>query len=247
MKINPGVFFFLAALLFGAAKADAKVGDWQREYDALLRKYVENGSVRYAAWKANSADLAALDRVVTAIGRESPEKLSRNEQLAFYINAYNAWTIRLVLDKYPIKSVKEQSLLWGNFTRKLIRLGGKKMSLNYLEKEIILKRFKDSRAHFAINCASRSCPPLSASAYDGEKLDQELNQRTKSFTMNSLGVQPGKDGTTTKVSRIFKWYEDDFARSGGAREFINQARPQSLPADAKIEYQEYDWGLNEAK
>lgn len=247
MKINPALLLILVTLLVAPSTMHAKIGDWQRDYDALLKKYVENGSVRYAAWKANRADLAALDRVVTAIGNESPEGLSRNEQLAFYINAYNAWTIRLVLEKYPIKSVKEHSLLWGIFTRKLIRLGGKKMSLNYLEKEIILKRFKDSRAHFAINCASRSCPPLNTSAYDGQTLDKELNERTKSFTMNSLGVQPGKDGKSAKVSRIFKWYDDDFKRSGGAVGFINKARPQSLPGDTKIEYQEYDWGLNEAK
>lgn len=247
MKTNPVTLFILVMLFVAPAALPAKIGAWQREYDALLKKYVENGSVRYAAWKANRADLVALDRVVNAIGNESPEGLSRNEQLAFYINAYNAWTIRLVLDKYPIKSVKEHSLLWGIFTRKLIRLGGKKMSLNYLEKEIILKRFKDSRAHFAINCASRSCPPLNAGAYEGQSLDQELNQRTKSFTMNSLGVQPGKDGQSVKVSRIFKWYDEDFKRSGGTVDFINHARPQSLPSDTKLEYQEYDWGLNEAK
>src|SRR5688572_3178475 len=98
---NPQTLLVLVALFITPSALHAKIGDWQREYDALLKKYVENGSVRYAAWKANPADLAALDRVVTAIGNESPASLSRNDQLAFYINAYNAWTIRLVLDKYP--------------------------------------------------------------------------------------------------------------------------------------------------
>src|SRR5688500_3028522 len=143
MKINSVLLLFLAALLISAPRLAARVGPSQRAYDALVRTYVADGSVRYAAWKANRADLAALERVVTAIGRENPETLSRSEQLAFYINAYNAWTIRLVLDKYPIKSVKEHSMLCGIFTRKQIRLGGKKMSIMYHVNMIILIQIKD--------------------------------------------------------------------------------------------------------
>ena len=232
----------LPVLLLGAARAEAEA--WQKDYDALLQRYVVDGGVRYAAWKANAPGLAALDRVVSAIGSESPDRLSRNGQLAFYINAYNAWTIRLVLDKYPIKSVWEHSPLAGIFTRKLIQVGGEKMSLNRLEKQIILKRFKDARAHFAVNCASASCPPLMGGAYDGETLDAQLTGQTKAFTLNPLGVQISADGRTAKVSKIFQWYDDDFKDAGGTAAYINQARPGAIPPDAKIEYQKYDWSLN---
>lgn len=244
MQSNLALLLILWLLPLAGASA---AGGWQQEYDALLAKYVVDGGVRYAAWKANAQDMAALDRVVAAIGRESPDRLSRNEQLAFYINAYNAWTIRLVLDKYPIKSVWEHSPLAGIFTRKLIRVDGEKMSLNHLEKEIILKRFKDSRAHFAMNCASGSCPPLQRKAYDGKALDQQLDERTKSFTLNSLGVKPSADGRKAQVSSIFKWYDDDFAKDGGAAAYINKARPGAIAPDAKVEYQKYDWSLNERK
>jgi hypothetical protein len=244
MKTTLGL---LLAILLLPFTLHAKVGDWQKDYDALLKKYVVDGSVRYGAWKGNADDMAAIEKVTTAIGNESPKGLSRDEQLAFYINAYNAWTIKLVLDRYPLKSVRDHSPLFGMFTQKNIRLGGTKMSLNHLEKQLILKQFKDSRVHFAVNCASKSCPPLNTKAYDAETLNKELNERTKAFTLDSLGVQESKDGKKVKVSSIFKWYDDDFKGEGGAVEFINKNRGDALPSDAKVEYQEYDWTLNEAK
>lgn len=245
--MNSTLSLLAISLLVALSAGRAEAAGWQQEYDALLKRHVVDGGVRYAAWKASPKDMAALDRVVGAIGSERPERLNRQDQLAFYINAYNAWTIRLVLDKYPIKSVWGHSPLGGIFTRKHIRVGGEKMSLNHLEKEIILKRFKDSRAHFAMNCASGSCPPLNSGAYDGKALDQQLNERTRAFTLNSLGVQPSADGQKARVSSIFKWYDDDFKEDGGAAAYINKARPGAIAPGAKVEYQKYDWSLNERK
>lgn len=225
----------------------AGVGDWQKEYDVLLKKYVAGEGVRYAAWKESGEDMAALQKVVAAIGEEKPDSLPQKDQLAFYINAYNAWTIKLILDKYPLKSVRDHSPLFGVFTGKNIRVAGERMSLNHLEKQIIRGRFKDARIHFAINCGSKSCPPIRPGAYDGDALDKDLDQQTKAFTLNSLGVQTTPDGKKAKVSPIFKWYDKDFQSEGGTREFINKARPNDLPTDAKVEYQSYDWSLNEAK
>jgi hypothetical protein len=152
-----------------------------------------------------------------------------------------------VLDKYPIRSIREHSPLFGIFTGKNIKVAGERMSLNHLEHQIIRKRFRDPRIHFAINCGSKSCPPLPPNAFSGEELDKQLTQQTKAFTLNSLGVQYSPDGKRAKVSKIFKWYDQDFKREGGTREFINKARPNDLPVDSKLEYQKYDWSLNEAK
>ena len=236
----------LTAVLLPFA-ASAEVGAWQKDYDALLKKYVSGGGVRYSAWKASAADMAALDKVVAAIGAENPSALGRNDKLAFYINAYNAWIIHLVLEKYPIKSVRDYAALFGIFTGKNIQLGGEKISLNHLEKDLVLKGIGEARAHFALNCASRSCPVLIPAAYNGATLDKVLDERAKAYTLNPLGVSVSKDGKTASLSSIFKWNADDFKSAGGAVAFINKYRTPQLPADVKVEFQDYDWSLNEAK
>ncbi|MEO7319001.1 MAG: DUF547 domain-containing protein, partial [Chthoniobacteraceae bacterium] len=223
--------------LFLPFAARAEVGAWQKDYDVLLKKYVSGSGVRYSAWKASAADVAALGKVVEAIGAENPSGLGRNDKLAFYINAYNAWMIHLVLEKYPIKSVREYAALFGIFTGKNIRLGGEKISLNHLEKDLILKGIGEPRAHFAVNCASRSCPMLIPAAYNGATLDKVLDERAKAFTSNPLGAQLAKDGKTAQLSSIFKWYADDFKPAGGAVAFINKFRAQPLPAGVKVEFQ----------
>jgi Protein of unknown function, DUF547 len=225
----------------------AEVGAWQKNYDALLKKYVAGGNVRYAAWKANAADVAALDRIVESIGAENPSDLSRNDKLAFYINAYNAWVIHLVLEKYPLKSVSDWAPLDGIFTGKHIKLAGEQVSLDYLEKDLVLKGLDEPRAHFGLNCASRSCPVLIPAAYNGATIDATLSERAKAYMVNPYGVQLSNDGKTARLSMIFKWYEDDFKAAGGPVAFINKYRPQPLPADVKVEFQDYDWSLNEAK
>src|SRR5688572_19169251 len=105
--------FLVLMLLLTPAMALVQPPGWQKEYDRLLKKYVVDGGVRYAAWKANASDMAALNRVVTGIGNADPSKLDANGQLAFYINAYNAWTIKLILDKYPVQSIRDVSPLFG--------------------------------------------------------------------------------------------------------------------------------------
>lgn len=236
----------LAALLLPPT-LHAEVGGWQRDYDALLKKYVSGGGVRYSAWKADTADVAALDKVVAAIGTEDPSGLARNEKLAFYINAYNAWIIDLMLKKHPSKGVRDYAPLFGIFTGKNIQIAGRKVSLNFLEKDLILKGIGEPRAHFAVNCASRSCPVLIPASYDGATIDKVLDERARAFMASPLGVQVGKDGRSASISMIFKWYADDFAAAGGAVAFINKHRAQPLPANVKIDYQEYDWSLNETK
>jgi hypothetical protein len=235
-------FFIAIALSFIASSARAQTAGWVADYNRLLGKYVTSNGVRYADWKSNSADLQALDAVVDGISRENVGG-NQKDQLAFYINAYNAWILHEALGKYPTKSVKD--VLFSFFTSKRIKVAGEQTSFKALEDNTIRGKFGDPHVHFALNCASRSCPPLQSEAFRGDKLDAQLEKLAHAFVNSDRGVRVGQG--SVDLSKIFDWYKDDFAKQGGAIDFINKRRTTPLPKDAKINYQEYDWALNEAK
>ncbi|CAN5563135.1 DUF547 domain-containing protein [soil metagenome] len=234
-----------AVLLIGAtAHVPAAASGWTSEYGRLLDKYATSSGVEYAEWKNNSTDLQALQRVVDGIAAENVNSLGQKDQLAYYVNAYNAWILHEALEKYPTKSVKDTFFTF--FTGKRIKVAGHQTSFNALEKETIRGKFGDPRIHFALNCASRSCPPLQSEPFAGSKLDAQFEKLAKSFVNSERGVRAGQ-GNAVQLSKIFDWYKDDFSKEGGVIEFINKRRGNPLPKDAKISYQDYDWSLNEAK
>lgn len=227
-----------------AGSVSAQTSAWTADYGRLLGKYATPNGVKYSEWKNNAADLQALQGVVDGIAQEKVDSLGQKEQLAFYVNAYNAWILHEALAKYPTKSVKDA--LFSFFTSKRIKVAGEQTSFNALEKETIRSKFNDARVHFALNCASRSCPPLQAKPFRGDKLEAQFESLAKGFVNSERGVRIGQ-GNSVALSKIFDWYKDDFAKQGGATEFINKRQTTPLPKDAKITYQEYDWSLNEAK
>jgi hypothetical protein len=218
---------------------------WIETYNGLLGKYVTSGGVKYAAWKNNAADMQAIQQVVDGIAQEKISGLNKKEQLAFYINAYNAWILHEALGKYPTKSVKD--LLFTFFTGQRIKVAGEDMSFNHLEKDIIRPKFNEPRVHFALNCASRSCPPLNPEPFRADKLDPQLEKLAVAFVNSPKGVDYSAGKKTAALSAIFNWYKDDFQAGGGPVAFINKRRNPPLPNDVKITYQDYDWSLNEAK
>ncbi len=237
---------FFALLFASASIARAEHSPkWIQTYNSLLGKYATNNGVKYAAWKNNAADLQALRQVVDGIAQEKISGLKKQEQLAFYINAYNAWILQEALGKYPTKSVKD--LLFTFFTGKRLQVAGEKMSFNQLEKDIIRPKFNEPRIHFALNCASRSCPPLQPEAFQAGKLDAQLEKLSVGFVNSPRGVDYNAGKKTAAISTIFNWYKEDFAAVGGPVAFINKRRKPPLPNDTKITYQDYDWSLNEAK
>jgi hypothetical protein len=171
--------------------------------------------------------------------------MEKKAQLAFYINAYNAWILHEALGKYPTKSVKDA--LFTFFTSKRITVAGQQTSFNVLEKETIRSKFNDPRVHFALNCASRSCPALSRQGFTGGNLDSQFETLAKGYVNSDKGVRFNAANKAADLSKIFDWYKDDFKGEGGPVAFINKRRSSPIPADAKISYQDYDWGLNEAK
>lgn len=206
-------------------------------WDSLLQKHVDDdGRVDYRAFKA---DQPALDSFLQLLSTHPPlPEWPKEEQMAFWINAYNAFTIDLILDHYPVSSIMR---LDGGKTWDVRRIpiGGKKYSLNQIENDILRPRFKDPRIHFAINCAARSCPPLLNRAYTAAQLDSLLDARTRAFINNSAYNSLG--AKSVKISRIFEWYAADF---GGVIGFLNRYSDKKIRSSAVVQYQEYDWGLN---
>ena len=216
-KLLPALL--LTLILTSVCRADS----WTEDYSRLLAKYVTPSGVKYAAWHDNAADRAALEKVVAAVARQKPEG-SRDEKLTFYFNAYNANVLQGVLEKYPVKSVRDIAPLFGFFTQSRITVAGEKMSLNHLEKDVI-HGLGEPRMHFALNCASASCPPLRPKAYTSAKLSEELDQQTTAFLNNNpYGVKATEDGKKVDASKIFDWYGGDFQAAGGVEGFINKYR-----------------------
>ncbi len=208
-------------------------------FNNLLQKYVTStGSVNYLGLKQ---DEKILDKYLNELSKNIPDNsYSRNASLAYWINAYNAFTLKLILDNYPLKSITDlnNGKPWDV---KWITLGNKKYSLNNIENDIIRPGYKDGRIHFALNCAAISCPPLLNKAFTANNLEELLEARTSSF-INSQANDLG--ATKITVSKVFDWYKKDF---GDVNAFINKYSKTKINKNAFISYKEYNWNLNKNK
>ncbi|MFZ0927006.1 MAG: DUF547 domain-containing protein [Syntrophobacteraceae bacterium] len=238
---------FFCFLLAGTSSAGWSAGPVDHGlYGELLGKYVRNGVVDYAGLKREEE---AVNRYLDQLERIYTRDLPKNERLAFYINAYNVKAIKLVLMGYPgIKSIKEMGSVWSSpWRRQLCKIDGKFMSLDDIENQIVRPRFHDPRTHFALNCASKSCPPLLSEPYRGDVLDSQLDSSARAFINNPQSNY--LNGNTLYMSKIFDWYEGDF-KEGVLGFFMKFAEPNLKKqlgerADRiKIEYLDYDWSLN---
>jgi len=171
---------------------------------------------------------------------------SGNDSLAFWINAYNFLAIKIVVDNYPVESIKDIGSLFTSVWKKDAGfIGEKEYALSEIEHEILRKQFKEPRIHFAIVCASLSCPDLRKGVYLPEEIDSQLDENTSNFLNNVTKGIRIKDNQA-EISKIFNWFEDDFRPSGGVWKFIQKSR-SDLGAEKKysIDYLTYDWRLNE--
>ena len=207
-------------------------------WTALLQAHVDqHGSVNYQGFKQDQVRLKSyLNQLArTPVNNNWP----RNEQLAYWINAYNACTIQLIVEHYPVSSIMdiEGGKAWD---LKWITLGQKTYSLNEIENEIIRPQFQEPRIHFALNCAARSCPPLLNRAWTAAQLEKDLEQRTRAFINHPdyNTIQPQQ----VKISQLFSWYAGDF---GQIIDFLNRYSTTSIRSGAKLTFLEYDWRLNE--
>ena len=208
------------------------------KWNALLQKNVsKDGTVNYKGFQKDGKELQSyLDELSARVPNRS---WSRNAILAYWINTYNAFTVKLILDNMPIKSIKDINNPWG---KKFIYLANKKYSLEEIEHEI-LRKMDEPRIHFAINCASFSCPNLLNSAYTETKLEQQLNTVAKSFINDK-----SKNSITAnkiEISKIFDWFAGDFKKEGSVISFLNQYSSIKINPKAKLNYKDYNWSLND--
>lgn len=216
-----------------------------RIYATLLKQHVKKNRVDYEGFKR---DEALLDSYLAILSSIDTDQLSHNEKFAFFINAYNAFTIKLILTKYPgINSIKEIGSFFSNpWSQKFIHLNGHLVTLDYIEHEVLRPTFKDPRVHFAINCAAKSCPPLFNHPFDGKKLETQLDERTAEF-INDASVVYLKENTLY-TSKIFKWFAKDFndAPLVFIKKYATGDFKDRLAAynTIKISYLPYDWSLN---
>ncbi len=215
-------------------------------WDSLVREHVTaEGLVDY---KGFIQDSVKLNKYLDLLSQNHPNEKNwnRNERLAYWINTYNAFTVKLIVDHYPVESIKDikngipfVNTVWDI---KFINIEGATYDLNNIEHGIIRPKFDEPRIHMAVNCASISCPKLQDRAYTAAKLDEQLDEASREFINDEdkNKITPEK----AQLSKIFSWYGGDFK---SVRNFVNKYSDVKINKNTKIEYQEYDWGLNDVK
>lgn len=242
----------LAGLLFCAASARA--ADFDHTHAALNRvlvQHVSNSRVDYPALKKNSKDLDAWLKSASTVTEAEFNRWSQPQQVAFLMNLYNAATLRLILDHYPLKSIKDiGNVFKGPWKQEVVPLFGKTVTLDYLEHGVLRKKYAEPRVHFAIVCAAKGCPPLRNEAYVPDKLNEQLDDQGRIF----LGMKEKNrfEGGTLYLSPIFKWFSEDFEKkSGTVVKFVTPFLPaeaqKQIQASKSVDtrYTDYDWSLNE--
>lgn len=218
-------------------------------YDKMLHKYTHDGRFAYSDLLANKEDLASFRAYLKSLSDTDPTTLPSDvERKTFWVNAYNAFTIDLILQHYPIASIRKISGPFGSPWKKdFFKINGRNMSLDDIEHGTLRKRkeFQDARIHFALVCASKGCPPLQSFAFAGDKIDEQLETIARAYLTDSKKTVYDASSDTLRLNSIMKWYGGDFERdTGSLRKFLKKYLPQ-ITDKTRIEFQEYDWLLNE--
>ncbi|MDX2265837.1 MAG: DUF547 domain-containing protein [Hyphomicrobiales bacterium] len=261
------IVFTLCLLAFAAPAAaltpahDAAL----KTYRALLQKHITPRSdgvagVAYAKWRASAQDRAALDQVVAALAAEKPSQLSRDEAFAYWANLYNAVTLKVVIDAYPIASIKDVKsagtsffdvkAYLGPWREKRVTVEGRELSLDDIEHSIMRPTFKDPRVHYAVNCASIGCPDLKPEPWRAETLSADLDAAARAYVNHPRGATVAADGGLT-VSSIYSWFQEDFGGDGAGvvahlTKYAQPALAAKLKGKTGFDRDAYDWTLNEA-
>jgi hypothetical protein len=219
--------------------ANSEVNVDHSRWDELLKKYVnEEGMVDY---KGFLNDRESLQNYLQYLSSQTPtDSWSVQELLSYYINTYNAYTVELILNNYPLKSIKDIN---GPWTKGIVPIGNSKLSLGGIENGI-LRKMDEPRIHFAINCASYSCPKLLNEAFTAGKINEQLDKVTLNFIN---GHKNELSANSPKLSSIFDWYQKDFTVNDkqDVIGYINKFANSKINPSAKITYKEYNWNLNE--
>lgn len=217
---------------------EAVVGIDHGDWDQLLRTYVSAaGKVDYKGLKKN---VKKLDAYLAKLANQKESDLtSRSAKMAYWINAYNAFTIKLIVDNYPVSSIRD--LEGGSpWDKKWIKVNGETLSLNNIEHDILRKKYSDARIHFAVNCAAVSCPKVLNRAWTADNLERNFEKMTKQFVNNAVANTLSNDNI--QLSKIFEWYAVDFP---SLIPFLNKYADVKISPNAVVRYKDYNWSLNE--
>ena len=254
-RISIGMLSIILLTSASVFALDHSYGNW----DQFLNRHVKDGLVNYSVIKKSPAEFGKIVRELEGVTLKEYESWSNPEKMAFWINAYNVGAIKHILDNYPIRksfglsalrypanSIQQIPGVWDN---PILNLLGKKVSLNEIENERLRKEFDDPRIHFAIVCASIGCPVLRDEPYISHQLDSQLDDAVVEFLQDTKKFKYDGRSNTYYLSPIFKWFKDDFEKTGGSTVFIEKYIPQNknLPDNGQIQWQDYDWSLNEQK
>ena len=242
LTINQGVYSNNEHPDVFEVEKDSLVGDkldytsWK---ELLSANVDEKGDVNYQGFIANKEKFNTFLELLSSTKITSD--WTTNDKIAYWINVYNAFTIKLILDNYPTKSIKDIS---GPWKQKFIKINGEELSLGEVEHEILRKQFNEPRIHFAINCASASCPPVLNEPYLAGNLNALLEQQTKNFINNQKYNKIASN--KIELSKIFDWYRKDFEKNGNNSvvDFINKYSTTKISSKARRSFLPYDWNLN---
>lgn len=250
--------FLVGGLIFGET-ADAQTrgkGDIHQPWDRLVQKYTDRGLFRYKDLHPNSGDLQSYLKTLSSVSEKDFSSWSKFDQIAFLINAYNAFTVDLILRHYPVGSIGDiggpiravnlaRGAPWKKFEFTLL---GDNRTLDWIEHSKLRVDYNEPRIHFAINCASIGCPALRNEAYVGSRLEAQLESATRSFFADRTKNRWDRSKNTLYLSKILDWFRGDFeAKSGSLVNFIRPYFSENIPDNAKIEFTGYDWSLNEVR
>ena len=240
-----------------AVQADMGNADLQNSYESfnnVLQTFSNNVTVDYTSIRSDPFNLEQFTTFIDNVSPEShPDLFSESDEKAYWINVYNALAIKTIIDNPDVSSIREISWGMGAFWRNKIVVGGKKMTLNRIEHKILRRKYQDPRIHFAINCASNSCPPIGNRILTGNDLDGQLDKKTYDFINDPSNVRIDHINKEIHLSRIFKWYKKDFIQGHGDLlsyivdylDDISTKQEENIVNAYQIFYNKYDWSLNE--
>lgn len=224
-------------------------------WDQLLKKHVKNGLVSYKGFVSDATTLNGYLEGLTKVTESQYQSFSDKEKMSFLINAYNAFTVKLIIDHYPIDSITDigspiskinlaRGIPW---KKEFFSLLGKFRHLDWIEHEKLRKDFLEPRIHFAIVCASIGCPNLQSEAYIPTNLEKQLQSAKLGFLKNPKKNSYDKTTNTLYLSKIFNWFQTDFTKKTTLIQFVQDGFDDTIKPDAKIIYTDYNWDLNELK
>lgn len=253
----------LSALVFSFTPAAFAAGHFDHHYSQwgqFLARHLHEGRLDYEGIiRRDAQTFRAIVVGIEEVPEDEYSLWSRDQRMAFWINAYNIAAISLIVEHYPLKrsaglpalryppnSIQQIPDVWN---KPILTLIGKQVSLNDIENEILRKEFQDPRIHFAIVCASLGCPVLRGEPYVFDRLDRQLDEAVSVFLADRRKFDYDAPANTFYLSPIFKWFEQDFRKEGGSIAFIRKYAPPApdLPAEGRIRWLDYDWSLNEDK